>query len=36
MDFAYGFRTEDVRMNLFYNNSKKPVYMTAALGIILD
>jgi hypothetical protein len=36
IDFVYGYRTDDTRMNCFYNNKKKPVYMTAALGIILD
>lgn len=36
IEFVYGYRNEDARMNLFYNSKKKPVYMTAALGIILD
>jgi hypothetical protein len=36
MDFVYGFKSEDARMNLFYNATGKPVYMAAALGLILD
>ena len=34
IDFVYGYRTEDVRMNLFYNQRGLPVYMSAAIGII--
>jgi len=33
---VYGYKSEDVRQNLFYNTKRRPVYMTAALGIILD
>lgn len=36
IDFVYGYKSEEVRQNLFYNAKKKPVYMTAALGIIFD
>jgi len=36
IDFVYGYRTEDCRMNLFYNLQKKPVYMAASLGIIFN
>lgn len=36
IDFVYGYKSEDVRQNLFYNAKRKPVYMTAALGVILD
>lgn len=36
LDFVYGYKSEEVRMNCFYNAKKRPVYMTAALGIILD
>ena len=34
--FVFGYRTEEMRMNLFYNPKKQPVYNTAALGIILN
>ena len=36
MDFVYGYKSEEARQNLFYNHRGKPVYMTAALGIIFD
>jgi len=36
IDFVYGYKCEDVRMNLFFNASGNPVYMAAALGIIFD
>jgi hypothetical protein len=36
IEFVYGYKSEDVRQNLFYNAKRRPVYMTAALGIILD
>ena len=36
IEFVHGYRNEDCRQNLFYNVNKKPVYMTAALGIIFD
>ena len=36
IDFVYGYKSEDARMNLHYNIKGQPVYMTAALGIILD
>lgn len=36
IDFVYGYRSEDVRQNLFYNCKKRPVYMTACLGIIYN
>lgn len=36
IDFVYGFRTDDARMNLYYNSLKQPVYMTAAMGVIYD
>lgn len=36
IDFVYGYKNEEVRQNLFYNSQKKPVYMTAAIGIIFD
>lgn len=35
-DFVHGYKSDQVRQNLFYNSTGKPVYMTAALGIILD
>jgi hypothetical protein len=36
IDFVYGYRTEDIRMNLYYNIKRQPVYMTAALGIVFN
>lgn len=36
IEFVYGYRSEDVRQNLFYNWKRRPVYMTAAMGIIFD
>ena len=36
IDFVYGYKSEEVRQNLLYNSRKKPVYMTAAMGIIFD
>lgn len=36
LEYVYGFRCEDSRMNCFYNKSGHACYMTAALGVILD
>ena len=36
IDFVFGFRTEETRMNLHFNNNGQLVYPTAALGIIYD
>jgi hypothetical protein len=36
IDFVHGFKSEDTRQNVLYNSKKRPVYMTAALGVILD
>lgn len=36
IDFVYGYKSEETRQNVQYNASRKPVYMTASLGIILD
>jgi WD40 repeat protein len=36
IEFVHGYKSDLTRQNLFYNNDLKPVYMTAALGIILD
>ena len=36
IEFVYGYRNEECRQNLFYNSRKKPVYITAAIGIIFD
>jgi hypothetical protein len=33
---VYGYRSEDVRQNCHYNAKKRPVYMTACLGIIYN
>lgn len=36
LSWVFGYRAEDSRQNLFLNNSGQAVYMTAALGVILD
>ena len=36
LEYVYGYRCADSRQNLFFNNSNQAVYMTAALGVILD
>ena len=36
IDHVYGYRCEDSRQNVFYNPDGKVVYMTAAVGVILD
>jgi WD40 repeat protein len=36
LEYVYGFRCEDSRMNCFYNTKGQATYMTAALGVILD
>lgn len=36
VEYVYGYRTFDSRQNLRYNAKGQPVYMVAALGVILD
>jgi microtubule-associated protein-like 6 len=36
LEYAYGYRSADTKMNLYYNPKGNLVYMTACLGIILD
>ena len=36
LEYAYGYRCEDSRMNCFYNKNGNATYFTAALGVILD
>jgi microtubule-associated protein-like 6 len=36
LEYVYGYRCEDSRMNCFYNTKGNACYMTAALGVILD
>jgi microtubule-associated protein-like 6 len=36
LDYVYGYRCEDSRQNVFINKEGNAVYMTAALGVILD
>ena len=36
IDWVYGYRSEEARMNLFFNNAGDAVYPTAALGIIYN
>lgn len=35
LEYVYGYRAEDSRMNAYYNSERKIVYFTAALGVIL-
>jgi hypothetical protein len=36
LEHAYGYRCQDSRQNVFYNDAGQVVYMTACLGVILD
>ena len=36
LEYVYGYRSADSRQNVAWNESGKAVYMTAALGVILD
>ena len=36
LEYVYGYRCADSRQNVFYNSLGQAVYMTAALGVILD
>ncbi len=36
LEYVYGYRCADSRQNCFFNGNNQAVYMTAALGIILD
>ena len=36
LEYAYGYKKENVKQNLFYNFENNIVYMTAALGVVLD
>lgn len=36
LEYVYGYRCADTRQNLYFNQSGQAVYMTAALGVILD
>lgn len=36
IDFVHGFKSNLTRQNLYYNTNQQCVYMTAALGIVLD
>lgn len=36
LEYVYGYRAEDSRMNCYYNKDGHVCYMTAALGVILD
>ena len=35
LEYAYGYRAENSRMNVYYNSEGKIVYFTASLGVIL-
>jgi len=36
LEYVYGYRCEDSRQNAFLNPKNEAVYMTAALGVILN
>jgi hypothetical protein len=36
LEYVYGYRCADSRQNVYFNNKCNAVYMTAALGVILD
>lgn len=36
IDWVYGYKSDEGRMNLFFNKEGKAVYPTAALGIVYD
>ena len=36
IDWVYGYRSDEGRMNLFFNKEGHAIYPTAALGIIYD
>lgn len=36
LEYCYGYRCFDSRQNLFYVNANNVVYMTAAIGVVLD
>ncbi len=36
LEYVYGYRCEDSRQNVYFNANGQAVYMTAALGVILD
>ena len=36
LEYVYGYRAIDSRQNLHFNESGQAVYMTAALGVVLD
>jgi len=36
LQWVYGYRCEDSRQNVYLNPNGEAVYMTAALGVILD
>jgi hypothetical protein len=36
LEYVYGYRCADSRQNVYFNSSGQAVYMTAALGVILD
>ena len=36
LEYVYGYRAEDSRMNCFFNKNGNVCYFTAALGVVLD
>jgi len=36
LEYVYGYRCEDSRQNVYFNSKGEAVYMTAALGVILE
>jgi len=36
LEYVYGYRSQDSRQNVYFNQAGEAVYMTACLGVILD
>ena len=36
LEYVYGYRCADSRQNVYWNSQGQAVYMTAALGVVLD
>ncbi len=36
LEYVYGYRCEDSRQNVYFNSKGEAVYMTAAMGVILN
>lgn len=36
VDYVYGYRSHDTRQNVYFNQNGQAIFMSAALGVILD